>query len=391
MKLNPNTTKDEKLVILNITDWHLLHKRTKTQDIISELSKYLFEDIWKHTSRIDILHITGDVFDDLSYLAAGELYHVFTFFHRLLVFCKDRKIKIKVLEGTPSHDWHQSQWLVHINERIGCDLKYFQKLDIEYCDETKTNTLYIPDEWRPDPKTTYKEVLDLMKEKGIEKLDFAAMHGCFTYQLHAMVAQQGKVPMHNEQDYLSIVKYFIMIGHVHRPSTFDRILAAGSFSRLAHGEEEAKGGYLIKIYDDDTHNVQFIKNPYATTYLTINIDEVKEPSELAQFVENRVKDLRTGSHVRIRGKQGHFGLANKMIYAGTYPQFNWSLKVDSIDEKKTEETIVEDKEELPQYHAITITRENVVDLVRDRFKKLPDDNINVQARAIELLEGLVNG
>lgn len=389
MKINKNTDKEEKLVILNITDWHLLHKRTKTTDIIAELSKYLFEDIWQHTSRIDILHITGDVFDDLSYLAAGELYHVFTFFHKLLTFCKSRGIRVKVLEGTPSHDWHQSQWMVHINERIGCDLKYFQKLDIEYCPETQLHTLYIPDEWRPDPKTTYKEVLDLMKEKGIDKVDFAAMHGCFTYQLHAMVAQQGKVPMHNEQDYLSIVKYFIMIGHVHRPSSFDRILAAGSFSRLAHGEEEPKGGYLIKIYADDTHHVEFIKNPHATTYLTINIDSITEPSDLSGYIESKVKDLRVGSHVRVRGKQGHFGLANKMIYAGVYPHFNWSLKVDSDDVKKPTEKVEEEKEEV-LYQAITITRENVVDLLRDRFKNLSSDNINVQTRAIELLESLVN-
>lgn len=388
--------KEKKLTILNISDWHLLHRRTPTESIIAELEQYLFHDIWKHTEKIDVIYISGDVFDDLVHLSTESLYKTFSWFYKMLLFCKRRNIRVRVLEGTPSHDWHQSQWLLHINENseINADLKYFQVLDIEHCEITGMNILYIPDEWRPDPKVTYKEVLDLMKEKGIEKLDFAVMHGCFQYQLHEIVKQQGKVPMHVEKDYLDIVKYHIMIGHVHRPSSYERILAPGSFSRLAHGEEEKKGGYLIEIYNDETHKVQFIVNEGATIYKTIDVNHLTEDDDVIGFLRKATESLPVDSHVRIRGKQGHFALVNKMSYVREFPQFIWSIKVDQddVDENDMPKLFdVDDKSDLEQYQPITITRDNVVDLIKNRFQAKPETDPNTQSRAISILEALLNG
>ena len=91
---------------------------------------------------------------------------------------------------------------------------------------------------------------------GIDKVDFAIMHGSFPHQLPPHI----KVPMHDPNRYLSIVKYIVVIGHIHKPSVHERIYTPGSFDRISHGEEEPKDILDLIYLSDDTWNVEFIEN-----------------------------------------------------------------------------------------------------------------------------------
>ena len=128
------------------SDVHLGHENTPTTHIIQSFKTHILSD--KHKD-IDILFISGDLFDRLLDLNSKEVYFIIEFFNYLLSYCTVNNIRLRVLEGTPSHDWGQSQILVKLNDirTNKCDLKYHKVLDIEYIEELNHHILYIPDEW----------------------------------------------------------------------------------------------------------------------------------------------------------------------------------------------------------------------------------------------------
>ena len=126
--------------------------------------------------------------------------------------------------------------------------------------------LYVPDEWHPDPDQVWADVQTELAKHNLEQVDFALTHGMYKHQVPANVM----LPAHDPERYLSITKYFIFNGHIHKQSQYKRLLTAGSMDRLAHGEEEDKGYYRVCV-DENQNHIRFIKNPYATIYRTIDI------------------------------------------------------------------------------------------------------------------------
>lgn len=367
--------------VLDFSDIHLLHPRTPTRSIIQELDAVLNRNA--DLADVDIIFFSGDVFDNLVNIAQEDLHLVFDWIYRLLKLCKDLDIQLRILEGTPSHDWKQSRWFETINQRfdVHADLLYFPALAIEHNERYNLNILYVPDEWRSDTKETYQEVKQLLQEKHLEKVDIAIMHGAFLYQLPPIA--QGKVPMHVEQDYLDIVKYFIFIGHVHKHSTFERIISPGSFSRLAHGEEEAKGYMDATIYDDDTFTVTFKENPLATHYVTIDVNTLADEQSVLQYVKDELKKHPPGSHIRIKAQAGHFAIANKVLYAVHFPEYIWTLTSEAKEKAITPQEQYDADETVIEIQQITIDKENVVSLLMDRLnQKVQDPNLLKVAEAI---------
>lgn len=366
--------KKVKLKILNISDLHLLHQRTPTPAIIDELDQVMSYS--QFMSELDMIIISGDVFDNRVDMTQVDLHLVFNWIYRLLMKCKEYDIQLRILEGTPSHDWKQSKWFTTINEDFGihADMLYFPALSIEHNTKHGISILYVPDEWRSRTEETYQEVLDLLKENQLDKVDFSVMHGAFEYQLPPVA--KGQVPLHVERNYLDITKHFIMIGHVHKPSTFERILAPGSFSRLAHGEEEAKGYYVIEIYSDDSHHAAFHENKLATKYVTLDVGKMTEQEEVTLFIREKIKDLPKRSHIRVKAPVGHFAIASRMPYLINFPDYIWTLKADKQEQEEKNdnpilyETTVQEEVQIQQ---VTIDRHNVVDLVMKRVEHSVQD------------------
>jgi DNA repair exonuclease SbcCD nuclease subunit len=384
-----NHMKTKRVKVIDLSDIHLHHSRTPTAKIIEELDTAIDRSV--KTQDIDIIFISGDIFDGLVTATADSLHLILDWIYRLLRRCKDMDIQLRILEGTPSHDWKQSRWFETINEKfnVHADLIYFPALAIEHNTKHNLNILYIPDEWRADTKETYQEVLALMKEKRLEKVDIAIMHGAFTYQLPTIA--HGKVPMHNEEDYLRIVKYFIFIGHVHKHSTYERIIAPGSFSRLAHGEEEPKGYVEATIFDDDTFTVSFIENKDATLYKTIEIDEsIMTQDQALSFIKASLQSLPKGSHIRIKAKAGHVAIANKVVYLTHFPDYIFTLASERIEKTKEDDKEYDaDNREHVEIQQITIDKDNILPLMSARLEAKYTD-IPLIARAQSLLVELVD-
>lgn len=258
-----------KLKYLVLSDIHLGHRVNKTENIYHNMIAF-FVSHDELIKDIDFLFIAGDIFDNFltsyskDYLLAT---HTLTY---IINWCKQYKVRLRILEGTPSHDWKQSQVITSVIEKLHIDIDYLyvDDLYIEQNKEFGINILYIPDEYNPKASVTLKQVKNLMKTNNLQQVDIGIFHGQFHYQLPMIKLESS----HDEKEYLNIVKYYISIGHIHTHSHYDRIIAQGSFDRLTHGEEEDKGGVLIKIdLEKETSEWLFLKNKHAMIFKTFDL------------------------------------------------------------------------------------------------------------------------
>jgi DNA repair exonuclease SbcCD nuclease subunit len=244
------------------SDIHLGHLKTPTQHIINSFKTSILNN---NNKDIDILFISGDLFDRLLDLNSKEVHYIIEFFSYLLSYCQINNILLRVLEGTPSHDWQQSSILFKLNEirSFKCDLKYHKVLDIEYIEQHNKYVLYVPDEWTNSHDELENQIQEKLNKHSITKVDIAILHGQFKYQL----AGKTYGGFHYKEEYfLKLVTGYIHVGHYHVYSKFDRILVNGSLERLAHGEESPKGYIVV-----EDNNYSFVENTNSYTYVTLNI------------------------------------------------------------------------------------------------------------------------
>jgi hypothetical protein len=146
--------------------------------------------------------IAGDLFDTALLFTQDEVSIIQGWMCRLMDFCSRYNIKLRILEGTPSHDNFQCRNLVCMAEQFShkLDFKYIETLHIEKMEDIHLSVLYVPDEWSATTKQTQEQVSQLLKEASLAKVDIAIMHGMFTYQVPELANNALK---HDEIFYLN--------------------------------------------------------------------------------------------------------------------------------------------------------------------------------------------
>lgn len=356
-----------KLKIASISDVHLGHRQTPTAHIVRNLLAAFPDN--EETGELDIIFIAGDLFDTVLPLPSEPVLEILPWMSRFLQMCAKRNIKVRVLEGTPSHDWKQSKLMEIINNGldpftgdpgapVGADLEYLDTLCIRYMEDEDIHVLYVPDEW-DEPDRTWVQVQQLLLEHGLEKVDYAIMHGAFKYQLPSHV----NVPTHNPERYLSITKYNVYIGHIHQFSIYDRIIAQGSFDRLSHGDESAKG-HVRTIQEHGKTSTTFIENTNALLYLTVDCRDL-ELSDALTHLANEIAPLPKGSHVRVFASPTDVILSTIGELGHKYPQYKWSSKDDKSGRIKTQKLL----ESRTTFKAVEINKGNIAGITEDRLRK----------------------
>ena len=160
--------------------------------------------------------------------------------------------------------------------------------------------LYVPDEYAGSAEAAQKLIQEELDRLGIDKVSIAIMHGMFTYQVPEISSTRYK---YDERFFLDRVQYFINIGHVHKFSTYERILSQGSFDRLAHGEEEPKGGIMVTLTFEQKF-FQFLENKGAKIYKTCHVRN-KDIDKAVEQIERLAVSLPNGSYVRIKATKSH--------------------------------------------------------------------------------------
>lgn len=364
-------------------DVHLGHPNTPTEHILGTLRR-MFPDS-PETGDLDIIFIAGDLFDRLLNLPDDNVSLIEAWMVDFLRMCAKRDIVVRALEGTPSHDWKQTRKLVELarHAQIPVDVKYVQDLSIEYLEKFDAHILYVPDEWRPRCDDTWLEVQELLRQHQLEQVDFAVMHGAFHYQMPKNVHHQ--LELHDADRYLSIVKHYIVIGHVHQYSTYERILAGGSPERLSHGDEGKKGHWRFVVDKDEGDSAWFVVNERAMRYDTIDCVGL-EPDALHALLGETIKNLPDGSHLRLKTRKQDFAMEALDLYSTRYPMYRWTVKVVE-DKQETEKPVLLDTR--TKFKGVNITPGNITELLMERLsRKLTPDQIK---RCQEKLEGLLNG
>lgn len=274
------------------SDVHLGHIKTPTSHIIASFIKHILTELNKD---LDVLFIPGDLCDRLLDLNSKEAQQIIGFFNYLLSYCYENNILLRVMEGTPSHDWQQSQTLVKLNEirTEKCDLKYHKVLDIEYIERINKYVLYVPDEWTNSHDDLEAQIKEKLNEHGITQVDIAMLHGQFAYQF----AGRPYHGFHYKEEYfLRLVKGFIHVGHYHVYNPLDRILPNGSLERLAQGEEDPKGYIIV-----NDNRYTFIENTSAWIYKTITITAATTVERL----DRQIEKYPVGSYIRLLMSRDH--------------------------------------------------------------------------------------
>jgi hypothetical protein len=366
-----------------ISDVHLCHDRTPTFKIAEEI-KEAFPDN-EETAKLNTIYIAGDWFDKLINYPNRDIDIAEDLMVYLLKLCLKRDIQLRVLEGTPSHDWTQPRRFLHLNKHIGADVLYFDTLEIEHNERYGIDVLYIPDEYNPDTNVTYIDVKKKMTSLGLDKVDLAIMHGQFNYQL----PEVAKVPKHNECDYLNIVRYYIAIGHVHVHSTYERIIAQGSFSRLAHGEENPKGHVRFHLFADGNMKARFIENKLATKYITIDVRNM-DLDKAITHIKKTCKQLPVGSFIRLRAIKGDPILIqqNLDLLSNTKLDMIWTRSV--VEDEHTDNTVNDTNDTISDdYIPITLTKDNLTSCLVERLEKRGYDVTDIESVKL-CMESILN-
>lgn len=317
---------------LVLSDIHLGARTTTATEILNHLTTF-FDDFSAKSPfcKVKVIFIAGDLWDD-TLAFADELFGQFLpWFLRFLRWCSLYGIKLRIMEGTPRHDRKQAATLAKIVDmlHIEIDFKYVSELSIEYIDGLDMSVLYVPDECRHTAAVVERDVEALFTEHNLAQVDIAIMHGMFKYQL-------GTIPMnskvHDEEWYLEKVKNYISIGHIHTYSQYSRIVAEGSFDRLAHGEESPKGAVLFQETEAGEWVYFFIENTHAKVYKTIT---VKGDIESAlTTIDKALRKIPFGSYIRIQAPAVHPIFQGFETLRQKYPLFTFSKKATVKDVEK---------------------------------------------------------
>ena len=376
--MNGNLTS---LKIATLSDVHLGHRKNPTERICENIYRYFPDDAV--TAQLDVIFIAGDLFDDLLNFPDADVGHATLCMVYLLRLCKKYDIRLRVLEGTPLHDREQSQHFVTHNEGpngIGADLLYVKTLHVEIMPDSGLSVIYLPDEYGNNAERIVEEARELIAAKGLNRVDVAVMHGAFEYQLPA--AAPGV--KHNPEAWLELVRYLIFIGHVHDFSTYDRIIAQGSFDRLGHGYESAKGHVRATLYPDGTYEAQFVENEGAMIFKTMDCVGLTYDQTM-ELLDEAAAAVPPDSRIRINAAKDNPIFENMAELYRRHPFLYWDKNPVAVT-KEEEEEVIEDT--APQFIPITLTPDNLSRLLLERMAVRADPE--VVHRAAILLEEIIN-
>lgn len=356
-----------------LSDVHLNHRRTPTEHIVANLMRDFQQD--PDTAKLDIIWVSGDLLDSLAAAGSDDNFLIVHWVSSLLNFAKKHNIVIRVLEGTGSHDYTQSRYFSVINSGIelGVDVRYVDKVSVEFIESLGISVLYVPDNVHSDADVVWKMVLDALHEAGVDKVDYAIMHGLFEFQLPAHVHDPAT---HLSTRYQSIVRRLIYIGHHHTHRIEDRVIVPGSYDRLKQNEEEPKGHIRVKDWiGKDRKEIRFIENKGAKIYKRVDLsgldieEALKKLSLVEQYPEKSAFEIKARSDDPIA--------KSLETVRSRYPEFIWSMDIEKTNsiEKKIEEMAF-------NFNPIDITKENIVSLTEPRL----DGDEKIVAMAISLLE-----
>ncbi|MGL5648948.1 MAG: hypothetical protein ACRDDY_13955 [Clostridium sp.] len=366
-------------MILNLSDVHLLNREVPSEHMVESLRSFIPPDMWQ---RLTAIFISGDLFDRL--VSAQDLVEqypeVVDWLKEFLSNSKRYKVPIRMVKGTPSHDWNLCKWVLKIDElaNIKTDIRYYDDVHLEYDESLKLWIAYIPDAIRPDPMMVYNELVEKMKTLGCDKIDYIIAHGFFDFQ------NTHDSPAYDTALFSDLVRYAIFCGHDHGNKSYLKVYIPGSFERLRQNEEHPKGALISQVVGD-THRVFFRENKNAANIRTVDFTELDDDQLLTRVSAEITKQHLTDAvylgklRVLVSGKT-HLRTALQRLTRKT------AFKLD-IDYINDDTEVIEKREQNKKF------TENLVPLLPGNIKDLLLDAVScdtdIATKVIDKIQGAV--
>ena len=363
-----------------LTDLHFGNPKIQVSRMVDSLHEYAYPVI----AESQLLLLGGDFFDRLLDINSDAGILAIFVIDELINMAIEKKIYIRVLRGTFSHDRLQNRMFTERAQRIPLYnkiplIRTVNKVEIERFPVFGLDILFCPDD-QPQPDMT-EAVLETINANHLEQVDYMCCHG---YWDHLLPDNTTKRP-HDCLDYDRLknrVRYQIFNGHVHSPGIWKKVISGGSFERFRHNEEEDKGFYVAEFNSENkSSGIKFVRNKKATPFITVHTEYNATPEAALEYLDKRIKqDLKYYDtndeviHVRIvgdgtaiipaiRGKYAHVVITEKHIDTKQKVDVEFSNSISDLP------TITE--ENLPELIHSNVCEDHP-ELSVDRIKEILD-------------------
>lgn len=289
---------DRNLKIIVISDIHF--GAFDAEVLFNELNEEFINRL-KEMEYIDLIVIDGDYFDTKLNMNSKHAKYSMKLFSKLYKIATKKNAKIRVIQGTVSHDNNQLEILEIEHGGRLCDIKFIYNVSEEEIFKD-FNVLYIPEEYVTNKDEYYGEYFN-------KKYDMVFGHGMVQEVSFCALSQESattmsKAPIFSADKFKEMVHGLVVFGHIHKSQIIkDTVLYVGSFSRWMYGEEEDKGFYEIDYnIEEKTCEYKFHINRLARRFDTVeiypnNIFFNSKPEDQIKFIydlynENRSEFLR---------------------------------------------------------------------------------------------------
>jgi len=376
---------DNPLKITNIADIHCGHPRIDHSQMYQNLCNYFYPKVIES----HIVFIAGDLCDTLLNMGSSHTTYLLRFIYDLMAISKKYGTKIRILQGTFSHDRNQAfAFEAFIQNKCNgfivdehdapVDMKVISKISVEEISGFINNGVPHPDTLKvvylPDslPYKKGEEAVDKIKEifqlVGWSKADLLIGHGTFDFALPINIPLPPCT--YTVEMFDDIVDGQIVMGHIHTHYRKQNVSYCSSFERIAHNEEEAKGFLYLERYKDRRWRIFFKENKGAVLFKTIT-PESNDPDEVVAYFINRVEALFPDlmGYVRVVHHNPEIRSILNKVCATKYPKLIYTAKTTNIDKNtalKTVDDYFQDTSDL-----IIPTKDNLNELVYNHIKQHP--------------------
>ena len=278
-----------KLNGLTIQDMHFGHKYTER--MYKEECPLILKELRERD--IDILNIDGDYFDRKLSATEPAVAYAIRFFDELMEICTEKKIKVRIILGTRSHDLNQYVTLFqHYFERTDIDIRYMTTITEEVIDGVRF--LYVPEEYPENNEEYYK---------AYKANSYDVMHFHGTWDFVSFIANLEDAKRKNVMQHSAPVFYydewedalkngFAVGGHIHMRQSHKNIYYSGSFSAWSFVDPSEKG---FMCYEVDTETkewkVEYIDNTLAPEYKSISIKKLFKGKNLDKLTLEEIQTI----------------------------------------------------------------------------------------------------
>lgn len=292
-------TTNRPIKLLMGSDFHFGVGGISPSEMVHAFTKTIFPLI----PEVDLFCINGDFFDDSVIFDSRGFDPIYELMFNILKLCEKHQTKLRVLQGTWSHDRNQCQKfdLFYRVHGFTFDFRMVEVIDFEEIQfkDRSLRFMYVPDDiGYATSEAALAAITDKMYSKGWDYVDYGCMHDFFDFTYPKNIPINRRV---YREDQFGFVRKAIDVGHVHqhRVGPLGFAYSNGSFDRTTAGDEDPKG--LILFTDNvDGYKAQFIENKLAAVFDTLLFKEEDDTETIRNAIIEHLAKIKTERQINLR-------------------------------------------------------------------------------------------